>query len=432
MSALNPLILRSLSLGLKFALTIVIARTLGFDAVGVYGLAVAVSVVATKLLGLGFSAEVNRLLSGPRPKLAIRVAGTLCALYAALYLALCAGVSLAALLGILPDNAGVPAAILWGVTLVAISEHAAFEANGYVFSLHRAAAGSLLLFVRTGAWAAVAIAGLLLGAIQSIETVFWPWFAANLGVVLAAWCCIGRASRTHRAAHTQASVCNERAGAHAGMLAVWRNGLPFYAATTLLSGLQYLERFVAANALDSATLGRYVFAWSVANAVQTIAYATVAVVAGPRLVRAYDAPPGAFGALLRRALLATAGLTLTTSISILAANPLLFELAHERAGPAEIAGLAILLVSFVLRSLADVLWTAAVALRVGARVATAIACIAALCPPTALGLIAWLGATGAALAHLAASAAVTSALAYLVARALKDLVAATQEAAHAG
>ncbi|WP_174769974.1 polysaccharide biosynthesis protein [Paraburkholderia hayleyella] len=412
------LILRCASLAFKFALTIVIARKLGFDAVGAYGLAIAVSVVSSKLLGLGFSAEINRRLSGPEPLVAIRVSGVLAVLYAALYLVLCGAIALALSFG-LSARIGLHAPLLWGVALVALSEHAALEANSYVFSLHRAAAASVLLFVRTGAWASIAIAGLLLGTLQTIESVFALWFAANVGVVLAAGCLIVRARMTlvrsglreQQDRHTQPSRLR------ADVLSIWRHGLPFFAAVTLLSLLQYLERFVASGVLDPTALGRYVFAWSIANAVQTLAFASITAIGAPRLVQACHASPGEFRALLQRMMLAAAALTLAISAAILAASPLLYTLAHERASRADTAGLGILLVSFVLRSLCDVMWAAAVALRVGGRVAAAMAAIVVLCAPAAWGLMVWLGVTGAALAHLTASMAIALALASVVMRA---------------
>ncbi|QOH39755.1 polysaccharide biosynthesis family protein [Burkholderia cepacia] len=83
------LTLRVGALGLKFMLTIVVARTLGFDAVAAYGFALAVSVVASKVLGLGFSTEINRRLAGPDPHDAVRTCVRLSVLYAGVYALLC-------------------------------------------------------------------------------------------------------------------------------------------------------------------------------------------------------------------------------------------------------------------------------------------------------------------------------------------------------
>ncbi|WP_431290672.1 hypothetical protein [Burkholderia cepacia] len=94
---LTRLLLRFSALGLKFALAIVVARTLGFDAIAAYGLAVAASVIASKVLGLGFSPELNRRLSETNPMPAIAHARRLCVVYGALYVLLAAALAVATL-----------------------------------------------------------------------------------------------------------------------------------------------------------------------------------------------------------------------------------------------------------------------------------------------------------------------------------------------
>ncbi|WP_321783886.1 polysaccharide biosynthesis protein [Burkholderia pyrrocinia] len=405
------LALRFAALGLKFGLTIVIARTLGFDAVAVYGLAVAASVVVSKLLGLGFSTELNLRLSASDPLSAIGEARRLGAAFGGLYLLICTSLAIASLAGFPAGEFGVSTRVLWCVLLVALSEHAAFETNAWMFSLHRARAGSLLLFVRTGAWAGIACAGLLAGAVRSIEAVFALWFACNACVVALSWHRIGVLA--HRARHAGRTV---RMPAARDMIEVWLHGLPFYAAGGLLSILQYAERFIASGQVNADALGRYVFAWSVANAVQTVAFATVVATAAPDFVRVLAGDPAEFRRRLRRAVAASVGLAALLAVAILAMHDDMFRLANERAGAHEVALLAVLLASFVLRAAADVLWAAAIALRAGAVVTLSMAGVALVCVPAAWYLIAGFGTTGAALAHLTASIAIVAALAAIVLR----------------
>ncbi|OED13096.1 polysaccharide biosynthesis protein [Burkholderia sp. A2] len=405
------LALRFTALGLKFGLTIVIARTLGFDAVAVYGLAVAASVVASKLLGLGFSTELNRRLSMSDPLPAIGEARRLGAAFAGLYLLICTSLAIASLTGFPAAAFGLSTRVLWCVLLVALSEHAAFETNAWMFSLHRPRAGSLLLFVRTGAWAGIACAGLLAGAVRSIEAVFALWFACNACVVAVSWHRIGVLA--HRARHVVRTV---RMPAWRDTIEGWLRGLPFYAAGALLSFMQYAERFIASAHVDAGALGRYVFAWSVANAVQTVAFATVVVTAAPGFVRVLAGDPAEFRRRLRRAVAASASLAALLSIAILVAHDDMFRLANERAGAQEVALLAVLLASFVLRAAADVLWAAAIALQAGAVVTLSMAGVALFCVPAAWYLIAGFGTTGAALAHLTTSIAIIAALVPIVLR----------------
>ncbi|KAG8150033.1 oligosaccharide flippase family protein [Burkholderia catarinensis] len=411
------LLLRFATLAMKFALALVVARTLGFDAVGAYGLAVAASVIASKVLGLGFSPELNRRLSEADPSPALREARVLGAVYGALYLLLGALLAAATLSPPTADafdvfgTFGLPPLLAWCVLLVALSEHAAFEANSWMFSLHRPRAGSLLLFVRTGAWAGIACAGLFTGVLRSIEAVFVLWFASNACVVVIAWRRIGALSRNARHARPP-----DRTPLLHGMFAVWRHGMPFYVAGVILATLQYAERFIAGAHLGADALGRYVFAWSIANAVQAVAFTTVVVTAGPRFVRTLADTPDAFPRQLMRAAVASAAVTILAAAAILVVHRDVFRLAHEPVGPNDVVLLAVLLLSFVLRSVADVLWTAAIALRTGIAALLSMAAVALLYLPFAWRLIADAGATGAAFVHLAASAGIAAALALVVTR----------------
>ncbi|QQK06039.1 polysaccharide biosynthesis protein [Burkholderia anthina] len=411
---LTRLLLRFSALGLKFALAIVIAHALGFAALATYGLAVAVSVIASKALGLGFSPELNRRLSEINPLAAIGDARALSVGYGALYLLIAASFAVSTTNGAvvaLLDRLSLSTPLAWCALLVALSEHAAFEVNGWLFSLHRPRAGSALLFVRTGVWSGLACAGLLTGVLDSIETVFALWIAANATVVAIAWRKIDSLSRQMRRTGLLAPERHPRR-----MWTVWRHGLPFYGAAVILASLQYAERFIAGSDIGADALGQYIFAWSIANAVQTIAFATVAATAGPRLVRTLADAPDAFLRRTLRAVAASAAVTVPVSAGIVAAHRELFALAHAPADRGHLALLAVLLVSFVLRAAADVLWSAAIALRAGGIVLTAIAALALLYVPAARYLIGAAGIEGAALAHLATSIGVVAALALIVAR----------------
>ncbi|MBB5409190.1 O-antigen/teichoic acid export membrane protein [Paraburkholderia sp. HC6.4b] len=420
---------RIASLVLKFALTIIVARTLGFSAVADLGLALAISVLSSKLLGLGFSTEINRRLSAANPARAIHDARRLLLLYCVGYVAVGIIVMIVYRSAAFNAFSRITPGILWGVVLVAFSEHAGLETTSYVFSLHRQRAGALLLFIRTGGWAGVAIIGLLADAIHSVETIFLLWCGTNVVAALAACWCMSRKSRELELNRSTHGACKV-----GGFRSVWMDGLPFFFAAIVLSGLQYGERFLASQVFSSDALGRYVFAWSISNSIQTVAYATIVVTAGPRLVRALSSSGGAFGATLRHSLLSSVGITLLAAAAILIVHRPIFHMAHEPAGSREFGTLLILLVSFVLRSIADVYWVSAVALRLGRQVVFAIFCVAVLSIPAEWTLINRLGETGAALAHLTASTGIVAVLASIVMRTRTSdgtTVVRNEEATHA-
>jgi O-antigen/teichoic acid export membrane protein len=395
---LMRLALRAGSLAAKLALTVVITRTLGFSSLADYGLAVALSVVASKLFGLGFSAELNRRLAATSPSASIRDARSLSLVYVGFYLAVCAAAVVAWREGGLALLGASSTVTLFAMIVVAIAEHHAFEVNSYVFSLHRANAGTWMLFARTGLWPMLAIAGLLMGVIHGVGTVLLIWVAANIAVIVWAWRLIAKERQRH--ASNEVDERSER-GTLWGM---WKEGCAFYLAAAVLSCMQYAERFIAAPFLTHNELGRYVFAWSVANAVQTLSFATFAVTSGPALARAVSLEPTRFVALKRRAIARTLCATALLSLVVMSAQSAIFGFAHEKS---DAATLGILLTSFVMRAIGDILWGAAVALRAGRALASGMVFFAAIGVPLAWFLIPRFGVTGAALAHLFASAAIT-------------------------
>jgi len=400
------LLLRSVSLAAKFGLTIAIARALGFAAVGEYGLAVAVSVIASKLLGLGFSAELNRRMSGTQPAPAIDTARALRMLYASFYVIACASLLVAARCGWFPVASASPHLGL--VLVVAASEHYALEANTYAFSVHRMRPGSAMLFLRTGGWAAVAIAGLLGGVIADMRLVFLLWILANAGVIVWAWTLLGNIKPhvTHDADNIGRVT--------ARLWETWKTGAPVYIGGVLLSGLQYAERFVASTSLPAAELGRYVFAWSVANSVQTIAYATVGVIAGPRLARAAGGSTDEWRRVFRQSLGRTLAIGVVAALAMAFGSPLIFSLAHEAISRTSLGMFAVLLLSFVLRSAGDILWAASVSLKARWGLMAAMCAAASAALPFSLWIIPGRSAIQVALAHLLASVAVLAALAWMI------------------
>ncbi|MBM2769076.1 lipopolysaccharide biosynthesis protein [Burkholderia anthina] len=429
---LTRFLLRLSALGLKLVLTIVIARTLGFDSVAAYGLAIATSVIASKALGLGFGPELNRRLSEANPLPAIAHARTVSVGYAMLYLLLAAAFAIATrnnAVVALFDRFALSIPLAWCVLLVTLSEHAALEVNGWLFSLHRPRAGSILLFVRAGTWSGLASAALLTGAMHSIEAVFVLWIATNLIVVAVAW------HRINIFEQRASEVGLPESAAHPSRIsAIWLHGLPFYLAGVILSSLQYAERFIASRSLSADVLGQYVFAWSIASAAQAITFAVVVVTAAPRLIRTLADAPDTFLRRTTHAVTANIAVTLLASAIIFVAHPALFALTNEPIAEKNVTLLALLLVSFILRAATDVLWVAAVALRAGGVVLATIAALTLLYIPAARYLIGNSGAVGMALAHLAASFAIAAALALIVMRrgGVWHVKHPTEIASHAG
>ena len=264
------LLLRGGALGAKFLLVLAITHYLGYGALGFYGVVVAASLIASKFYSVGFSSEINRLISvGDSSRWVI---DTVLLLYLAVGIVLSVATVTAYSMF---QEVEVSISLIVCVALLLLTEHLSFEINSFVFSAHKATWGATLFFIKTGLWALLALAGMMLGWVTSIASVLWLWVAAN-GLVIVGGYLI---------------MVNVHKGRAAGTLtagSVWKAGLPFYLGTALIALSQYAERFLILDIEPYASLGKYVYAWSAANTLQALSYAVVAVVGIPALARRYQ------------------------------------------------------------------------------------------------------------------------------------------------
>ena len=335
------LLLRGGALGAKFLLVLAITHYLGYDALGFYGVVVAASLIASKFYSVGFSSEINRLISvggSSRP-----VIDKVLLLYFAV--GLVASVIMVTIYAQL-QQVEVSAALIVCVTLLLLTEHLSFELNSFVFSAQKANWGAMLFFIKTGLWALLAVAGMMLGWVASIASVLWLWVISNVLVMIAGYLIMVR----------------QHAGRAAGTLTtgtVWKAGLPFYLGAGLIALSQYAERFLIVDLEPYASLGKYVYAWSAANTLQALSYAVVAVVGIPVLAKRYQQHQQSptlrelfVNTWVKRSLLVSAAVAVMIWVFF---NVVLDYVAASVPRP-DNGLLAVLIVSFALRAVGDVVW----------------------------------------------------------------------------
>lgn len=335
------LLLRGGALGAKFLLVLAITHYLGYDALGFYGVVVAASLIASKFYSVGFSSEINRLISvGLSSR---RVVDKVLLLYLAVGLVL--SVATVAVYSLFQDVQASVALILC-VTLVLLTEHLSFEINSFVFSAQKATWGAMLFFIKTGLWALLAVGGLMLGQVSAIDTVLWLWVAANLVVMVVGYLIV---ARLHQG----------RTKGELGAASVWKAGLPFYLGTGLIALSQYVERFLIIDLEPYASLGKYVYAWSAANTLQALSYAVVAVVGIPVLSKRFQRDQQAFSVRqlfvnqwVMRSLMVSAAVAVLIYLFF---NVALDYVAATVPRP-DNAILGVLIFSFALRAVGDIVW----------------------------------------------------------------------------
>jgi len=335
------LLLRGGALGAKFLLVLAITHYLGYDALGFYGVVVAASLIASKFYSVGFSSEINRLISvGLSSR---QVVNKVLLLYLAVGLLLSV-----ATVAVYSQFQGMQAsaALIVCVTLVLLTEHLSFELNSFVFSAQKATWGALLFFIKTGLWALLAVGGMMLGWVSDIASVLWLWVAANGVVMMVGYLIV---ARLHKA----------RVKGTLGAASVWRAGLPFYLGTGLIALSQYAERFLIIDIEPYASLGKYVYAWSAANTLQALSYAVVAVVGIPVLSKRFQRDQQVFtvrelfvNQWVMRSLMVSAAVAVLICLFF---NVVLDYVATTVPRP-DNGILAVLIVSFALRAVGDIVW----------------------------------------------------------------------------
>lgn len=405
---IERLVLRGIALTGKFLLAICIAKYIGLAAIGVYGLAVGFAVVGTKLFGLGFSAEINRRLGHVGGRGIILVAGRISAVYGLSYLLVGSIVLIALRAPIVHLQVSGVGGHLWLIFCVVIVEHLSFELNSYVFSLHKPKLGSWLLFMRTGGWSVVAIAALVSAYSTGIGDIFRIWIFSDILVVSVAACVL-----VH-----EYFAADVNLGPYVGsIVGVWRGGYLFFISISVISAMQYLERFLASPHLSQDQLGRYVFVWSVANALQTISNAAIVVVTTPRLAKwAGMGDRVQYSKVLKSSLRTCLALTFTVAIVIVAMFRPVMNVAHIGMKSGDVLVMIMLLFSFMIRSVCDIFVAAAIATcsRISLLFATGL--VATLGGPMVWWMCQMGTGTYVALSHLLVSVFMLLSLYYLIIR----------------
>ncbi|NUU34837.1 polysaccharide biosynthesis C-terminal domain-containing protein [Pseudomonas sp. C2B4] len=335
------LLLRGGALGAKFLLVLAVTRYLGYEAVGFYGVVMAAAIIASKFYSVGFSSEINRLISiGGSTRL---VVDKVLLLYLAVGLVLS---TLTVALYSLVSHVEASAALIACVTLLLLTEHLSFEINSFVFSAQKANWGALLFFIKTGLWALAAVGGLMAGVISTIDSVLWMWVVSNVVVMVAGYLIVVDVHRGRVASVITPS-------------SVWKAGLPFYLGGGLMILSQYFERFLIVEIEPYASLGKYVYSWSAANTLQALSYAVVAVVGIPVLAKRYKDNPQALTVrqlFLNQWVMRSVVLCGAVAVLIYAFFYILLDYVAVEVPRPDNKILSVLIFSFALRAIGDIVW----------------------------------------------------------------------------
>lgn len=338
--------LRALGLGAKFILTLAIAHYLGYRELGLYGVVIAASIIVSKFFSVGFSSEVNRLISVDGSSL------SLINKVLVVYFLVGLGASLVAVsIYSLFHAEAYTLSVIICVVLVIFSEHISFEVNSFVFSAHEFNLGAVLFFLKTGLWAIISSLGLFVGVVDGLEVILWLWFVSNITVIVVGYSAL---TKLH---------C-DRKHAEISMLSIWREGIPFYSGAIFLAAAQYVERFIIMTFDSYEKLGVYIYSWSIANTLQTVSYAVVAVVALPKIAKEFNGQSSGltcFKLFCNKWVASSLALSFFLALSIYVMFFYLFDIFGVSISKPDISVFSVLLLAFSLRGVADLVWGSLIA-----------------------------------------------------------------------
>lgn len=336
--ALGLMVLRSTTIGAKFALAIFIARYLGLAPLGAYGIIASAAALAPVLLGFGVSNNLSREAVRSHPA---AITARLIQYFAFLipaYVGLC-GLSAIAL----------PREALWLCVLAVLLflEHIQTDMFALMTITGLPYGANLILFIRSAGWVLVYIPLAILDpALRSLKMMGLFWLAGDvLATVLAvlltsSW----RWGKAIKALPGSAFTLPHRHGSTA-----------LYLNDVANTGFQYIDRYIIGIMLSPDMLGIYTLFWSVVNAVSSLI--TTAVVQPRRgvLVQAARSSTQSFNHSLRGVAIMAGQLTAGVSVIVIAFMYIATPYIHRPGLMAYFPILFLLSVATVFRSVYEVI-----------------------------------------------------------------------------
>jgi len=266
--------MRGLSLALRFALSIYMARDLGLYAVGIFGVLAGLSGFIPSLLGFGISYFVNRdVMHVPRQEayLLIRDRVILSAAIAAI--AWIAGLCALAIGAFdAPEHLTIMAMI---VTL----EYFCFDLHVALINIGRAVFSNFLLFVRSASWIPVlVILGIVVPESRSLQTLLYCWLGALL-INIPMHFLILRDTDLRHFMTTQIDW--------QGLLNRAKSAPLQYVNDLATNGQVYFDRFIVLNILGVVATGLYTLNFSLTHGIYVLTATATIQTSMPKLIEAH-------------------------------------------------------------------------------------------------------------------------------------------------
>jgi O-antigen/teichoic acid export membrane protein len=274
--ALLPWILmsmRAITLFVKFASTLFVAKYLGLGALGIYGLIAAAGIVAPAVLGLGIMplisrAAVKQPIGNTKSELAryfiyLSLLYSVIAIGLSIYCTITGEWILASL-----------------ILLVIFLEHINGECYQLMINLSRPLLADSLHFIRSASWLLIYMfAASVILSWRNMEALLIAWIIGSGFSAIIYICVFARISSASTTLKT--SLWNWLGSRSKQASGLYLNGV----ATT---GASYSDRYIIGAFLNLELTGVYLFFWQIQSALSNLIYTGLIQVARPGLVKNFD------------------------------------------------------------------------------------------------------------------------------------------------
>lgn len=300
LTSLTIMGLRGLALAAKFALTLFIAKFIGLDTLGVYGLAAGAAVIFPTVAGLGLIRILSRnAVTQPLDEVT-RVLRLYWGVQGAIY-ALIGVISLG--IGVCIHEVGLVSIVLAIVFL----EHVNSDLFVLLNHLLRPFLANVLAFFRTAAWICVyMIFAFLFPSFRNLHVLLLFWIGGGLlaiaGFAVLAWDWPWLSSASE-------------GGHREWFLHHFKASRTLYVNDIVNTVAQYIDRYLVSLFMGLEFTGVYVLFWSIGNALSNLVDTGIVQVSGPKLINAHARRDRSYWPVFKRLLVQAVAISIVLAIA---------------------------------------------------------------------------------------------------------------------
>ena len=291
--------LRGSTLVIKFVFTLFIARFMGFEELGLYGLITAAVIFIAVSCAMGLTHVLTRKVVTQSPEVIVKNLWFYFRFITLMYVVIFA---ISCVVGVVLDQLYLTLLIV----LLAFLEHINNHLYSLILNRSRLLAGNILHFIRSGAWMVIFMAvSLFVPSMLSMDKIIIAWIIGNaLSIGCFYWL------TRHWPWHSRSSGVS--------LLRWFRKEFRYskiaYVDSIVFTSTTYIDRYLITLFLGLELTGVYVFFWSIGSALSNLITTGVVQLSRPKMVKAFKDKSTEYNAIFIKCLKRTIGVSVITGV----------------------------------------------------------------------------------------------------------------------